>query len=1394
MGKEFTYKMNIDAEISAILSKLKTLGNSFEGLEGKGLSNINHTLESIGKTIDAVKLKAAAPIKTEGALGSIEKDGIKINQIYEGLGESLKNFANLSQKQKIDLLPKDSADRLNKAYKAIEQSSKNIQEAYQRTKELTKADQDLADANNKVLEIEKQKKALSGAKGGVQKNQNAIASILKEVDAYEQLNKQIKELEAKRDASRKEETKASYQSSIDELKATEIYTKGLQYSAEEIANMKAKYDETVVTIKKYNDAIATQTKTLTTAKAEQKALKENLETIKQEMDNSIPNAKKLKAAYDDLKNQAKELHIDLSGLGDEANVENFNELTQRCQQLIDQGLVPVDDALSKAKQEYESLGISVNTLNSQIETSTEEFKQQSEAAGEVSGLISRIKQFTGLTGAAILMRRALQNAVSTIKDLDEQMTKMAVVTNLKVSDYWKQLPEHTKRANELGMAIKDVYEAETLYYQQGLKTVEVTKLSTSTLKMARIAGLSAEEATNKMTAALRGFNMEINETNADRIADVYSKLAAITASNVDEISSAMTKTASIASNAGMEFETTAAFLSQIIETTRESAETAGTALKTVIARFQELKKSPDEIGEIDGEIIDANKIETALRSVGVALRDTRGQFRELDDVFIELSKKWDTLDMNTQRYIATIAAGSRQQSRFVAMMSNYKRTMELVNAANNAAGASNEQFKKTMDSLENKLAQLKNAWDTFTQGLANNELIKVAIDALTKILTAINKITEGWDSWSGAALKIGLVTAALIISSKVLKSFELHFMKARKESGIFTATIEGLKGSVVDSAQWLSNLRKKIANLNNTVHNASLKINKFTTEHTWLKTTLKQTTQAQKEYLTSLNDESISEAQASVIKTNLVKVANEQFIALGLTNKETEHATDMVLAGIPADQAAMLAKKGLTVEIIKEKLALDSLNGELSETQLNTLGMTGFDGIGGLTKGFKNLSQILGKSKEQWTASFNNLKGSFTELGQSIGKFFSNFGASIGYFAAALAVLIITIVGIVHIVKAFHKNSPEGQLEAAAEKAATLAKSADEAGQKFKNLTDKFNQLKTASENIKTLTKGTQEWRQAAQDINKEYFELLEIYPQLAKLQTKMDNGYIEFADQQAADQMMKEAELANFQMQNAATMAKIEQLKKQQDVTFSTLSDKAKVGDTSGAGWAAWGAITGTAVAGGAGAGALTGAGIGSLGAGIMAAPGTAIGAGIGAAAGLVGGTITAFATGAIEDAKKTAEMNQKTLTDQFAKELTTRANMSQSEIEKWLQENDEAYKNNIDQTQRVAAELVTVQEELRKYGQNLQQVEATNEAYITTMKANIMSTIDTNSYTNTEVQQMENLLTTDLMGSIETQIDAQIATAINDKSFNDLNTTLGRDLKTGLFCLTFQNDLDSL
>ena len=248
--------------------------------------------------------------------------------------------------------------------------------------------------------------------------------------------------------------------------------------------------------------------------------------------------------------------------------------------------------------------------------------------------------------------------------------------------------------------------------------------------------------------AVRGFNMEINETNTQRVNDVYSRLAAISASNVDEISTAMTKVASLAHNANMEFETTAAFLAQIIETTRESAETAGTALKTVVARFSEVKKLVGE-GELkgsdeEGELIDVNKVSQALRTAGIDLNKYFLGEVGLDDIFMELASKWDSLTTLQQRYIATQAAGSRQQSRFIALMSDYARTQELVGEAYNANGASAKQFAKTQESLESKLARLKNAWNEFAMGILNSDLVKAGVDFLTNLLNGINALTSGF--------------------------------------------------------------------------------------------------------------------------------------------------------------------------------------------------------------------------------------------------------------------------------------------------------------------------------------------------------------------------------------------------------------------------------------------------------------------------------------------------------------------------------------------------------------------------------------------------------------------------------------------------------------------------
>lgn len=399
----------------------------------------------------------------------------------------------------------------------------------------------------------------------------------------------------------------------------------------------------------------------------------------------------------------------------------------------------------------------IDSLISQLSGSLRETGEAASEAGsgmvrmvdEVNQLKTSTQYFFSLRNMLNLFKRGVKEAYEAVKELDAAMTETAVVTDFNVGDMWEKLPEYTANANALGASVKDMYEATTLYYQQGLNTEQAMGIANETMKMARIGGLEAADATDKMTAALRGFNMEINETSAQRVNDVYSNLAAKTASNTEELGTAMQRTASIAASAGMSFEGTAAFLAQAIETTREPAENLGTAMKTIVARFTELKKNPLEITEVDGEEVDYNKVDTALKSIGVSLKDANGQFRNLDQVFLDISQRWDSLTQTQQRYVATQAAGSRQQSRFIAMMSNYDRTVQLMDYANNSAGASNEQFGKTMESLEAKLNKLHNAWQQFEMGIANNAIIKTFVDGLTGFLNITNKIIDKLSQGSG---------------------------------------------------------------------------------------------------------------------------------------------------------------------------------------------------------------------------------------------------------------------------------------------------------------------------------------------------------------------------------------------------------------------------------------------------------------------------------------------------------------------------------------------------------------------------------------------------------------------------------------------------------------------
>ena len=143
------------------------------------------------------------------------------------------------------------------------------------------------------------------------------------------------------------------------------------------------------------------------------------------------------------------------------------------------------------------------------------------------------------------------------------MTNIAVVTDFSVEDLWGQINDYMAIAKQYGVTTQGVYEVTQLYYQQGLGTADVMAATTETLKMARIAGISYSHAADGMTVAIRAFKMDMED--AAHVTDVYSNVAAKTASDTQDLIEAMSKTASGAANVGSSFENTTAMIATMVD-------------------------------------------------------------------------------------------------------------------------------------------------------------------------------------------------------------------------------------------------------------------------------------------------------------------------------------------------------------------------------------------------------------------------------------------------------------------------------------------------------------------------------------------------------------------------------------------------------------------------------------------------------------------------------------------------------------------------------------------------------------------------------------------------------------------------------------------------------------
>lgn len=384
------------------------------------------------------------------------------------------------------------------------------------------------------------------------------------------------------------------------------------------------------------------------------------------------------------------------------------------------------------------------------ELNTEELKKQlknnniridanvdgAEALNDVGNGLDTINKKSAATVASItllheamnLLEQAARRVIQTAVDLDAQLTDLRMVTGDSYEEAARLVSGYNELAKELGATTTQVLDAASEWLRQGKTIAETTELIEQSMILSKVGAMDSETATKRLTSTMMGYKLAVEE-----VAGVVDRLTAVdmaAAVSADGIAEALSHTASSAYLAGLELDKIIAYLTVVQETTQKSASVVGESFKSIFARLTKVTNGDavDDMGQ------DISHVESTLRSLGIELRKSETEFRNIDEVIDEVGQKFNSLDSVVQRQIVTAMGGVYQSENLLALLTNYDKVAEYVNVAANSAGTAAEKFKAYEESVAAHYNTLIASAEAFAQKSVPTEFINGLLDAGSAIL------------------------------------------------------------------------------------------------------------------------------------------------------------------------------------------------------------------------------------------------------------------------------------------------------------------------------------------------------------------------------------------------------------------------------------------------------------------------------------------------------------------------------------------------------------------------------------------------------------------------------------------------------------------------------------
>lgn len=408
---------------------------------------------------------------------------------------------------------------------------------------------------------------------------------------------------------------------------------------------------------------------------------------------------------------------------------------------------------------------------------------------------------------------SVEKAYGYIKKLDTSLNNIRIVSGQSANQMAEFAVQANKAAQALGTTTTTYTDSALIYYQQGLSSSEVSKRTETTLKMANVLGESAQDVSSYMTAIWNNF--EDGSKKLEYFGDVITALGASTASSAAEISKGLQQFAAVSQTVGLSYEYATSSLAAVVAATRQSADSVGTAFKTIFSRIQGLK-----LGETLDDGTTLNKYSNALLAAGVNIKDNNDELKTMDTILEEMAAKWKTLNKDEQMALAQTVAGTRQYTYLISLMENWGNVSENINTAKNATGELNKQQEVYNESLRARLNTLQSVKDSLTTEFFDSDSFKDVIGGLTNIISLLAKVTKSIGGGGVALTMLGTIATQVMSKniaqglSNIIGNF-VNWRRQIEDTKTAMASIklfqEAGKGNkdLIDAL----NLQKEISNL-----------------------------------------------------------------------------------------------------------------------------------------------------------------------------------------------------------------------------------------------------------------------------------------------------------------------------------------------------------------------------------------------------------------------------------------------------------------------------------------------------------------------------------------------------------------------------------------------------